>query len=81
MDKGPAKRLVVYVSENQRWHHKPVWREVVDLCHKHGLAGTTFRDRPPELGAWTPRRTRGEHGHDGTSRARISRPVRCRSSR
>jgi len=41
MDKGPAKRLVVYVSENQRWHHKPVWREVVDLCHKHGLAGTT----------------------------------------
>jgi PII-like signaling protein len=41
MEKGPAKRLVVYVSENQRWHHKPLWREVVHLCHKHGLAGTT----------------------------------------
>jgi len=41
MEKGPAKRLVVYVSEKQRWHHKPLWREVVDLCRKHGLAGTT----------------------------------------
>ena len=41
MEKGSAKRLVVYVSENQRWHHRPLWREVVDLCHKHGLAGTT----------------------------------------
>ena len=41
MEKGPAKRLVVYLSENQRWHHKPLWREVVDLCHRHGLAGTT----------------------------------------
>jgi uncharacterized protein len=41
MEKGPAKRLVVYVSENQRWHHKPLWREVVELCHRHGLAGTT----------------------------------------
>src|SRR5215475_8566670 len=41
MDKGPAKRLVVYVSENQRWHHRPLWREVVEICHKHGLAGAT----------------------------------------
>jgi len=38
---GPAKRLVIYVGENQRWHHKPAWREIVDLCRKHGLAGTT----------------------------------------
>src|SRR5919205_856783 len=35
------KRLVVYVGENQRWHHKPLWREIVDLCRKHDLAGTT----------------------------------------
>ena len=41
MEQRPAKRLVVYVGENQRWHHKPLWREVVDLCLKHGLAGTT----------------------------------------
>jgi PII-like signaling protein len=41
MDRGPAKRLVVYVSENQRWRHKPLWREVVDVCRKHGLAGAT----------------------------------------
>ena len=41
MTPGPAKRLVIYVGENQRWHHKPAWREIVDLCRKHGLAGTT----------------------------------------
>src|SRR5207237_757904 len=41
MEQRPAKRLVVYVGENQRWHHKPLWREVVDVCRKHGLAGTT----------------------------------------
>ena len=41
MEQRPAKRLVVYVGENQRWHHKPLWREVVNVCRKHGLAGTT----------------------------------------
>jgi PII-like signaling protein len=35
------KRLVVYVGENQRSHHKPLWREIVDVCHRHGLLGTT----------------------------------------
>jgi PII-like signaling protein len=41
METGPRKRLVVYVGEQQRWHHKPLWREVVDVCHRHGLAGAT----------------------------------------
>lgn len=41
MEQRPAKRLVIYVGENQRWHHKPLWREVVEICRKHGLAGTT----------------------------------------
>jgi PII-like signaling protein len=29
------------VGENQRWRHRPLWREVIDVCHRHGLAGAT----------------------------------------
>jgi PII-like signaling protein len=35
------KRLVVYVSENERRGGKPVWREVLDALRKHGVAGAT----------------------------------------
>ncbi|HYV66129.1 MAG TPA: DUF190 domain-containing protein [Myxococcales bacterium] len=35
------RRLVVYVSESRRRGHKPLWREVLDACHRHGLAGAT----------------------------------------
>ncbi|HEX9605446.1 MAG TPA: DUF190 domain-containing protein [Myxococcales bacterium] len=34
-------RLVVYVSESQRHGRRPLWREVLDTCHRHGLAGAT----------------------------------------
>ena len=35
------RRLVVYVNESRRHGRKPVWREVLDACHRHGLAGAT----------------------------------------
>jgi PII-like signaling protein len=35
------RRLVVYVSESRRRGRKPLWREVLDTCHRHGLAGAT----------------------------------------
>ena len=35
------RRLVVYVSESRRRGLRPVWREVLDTCHRHGLAGAT----------------------------------------
>ena len=35
------RRLVVYVSESRRRGRKPLWREVLDACHRHGLAGAT----------------------------------------
>ncbi len=34
-------RLVVYVSESQRHGRRPLWREVLDTCRRHGLAGAT----------------------------------------
>jgi PII-like signaling protein len=38
---GPAKRLTVYVGECDRWHHKPLYVEIVHRAHKAGLAGAT----------------------------------------
>ncbi len=35
------KRLAVYLSESQRRGLKPLWRQVLDLLRKHGLAGAT----------------------------------------
>jgi len=35
------RRLVVYVSESQRHGRRPLWREVLDTCHRRGLAGAT----------------------------------------
>jgi len=35
------RRLVVYVSESRRRGRKPLWREVLDTCYRHGLAGAT----------------------------------------
>jgi uncharacterized protein len=35
------RRLVVYVSESTRHGAKPLWRQVLDACHRHGLAGAT----------------------------------------
>lgn len=35
------KRLAVYLSESQHHGGKPLWREVLDALHRHGLAGAT----------------------------------------
>ena len=35
------RRLVVYVSESRRRGTKPLWREVLDTCRRHGLSGAT----------------------------------------
>lgn len=38
---GPALRLTVYVGEDDTWHHRPVYAEVVARAHAAGLAGAT----------------------------------------
>lgn len=35
------KRLAIWVSESQRHGLRPLWREVLDALHRHGLAGAT----------------------------------------
>ncbi|MET9452309.1 DUF190 domain-containing protein [Streptomyces cinerochromogenes] len=38
---GPALRLTVYVGENDTWHHKPLYSEIVHRAHAAGLAGAS----------------------------------------
>jgi PII-like signaling protein len=37
----PALRLTVFVGEFDRWHHKPLYSEIVHRAHAAGLAGAT----------------------------------------
>ncbi len=38
---GTAARLTILVDENDQWHHRPVYVEVVHRAHSQGLAGAT----------------------------------------
>jgi PII-like signaling protein len=38
---NPALRLTVFVGEFDRWHHKPLYSEIVHRAHAAGLAGAT----------------------------------------
>ncbi|MFI5783334.1 DUF190 domain-containing protein [Nocardia sp. NPDC051570] len=44
---GPVKtsgrqiRLSIFVGENDIWHHRPVYSEIVHRAHKAGLTGAT----------------------------------------
>jgi PII-like signaling protein len=38
---GTALRLTVMVGESDRWHHRPLYTEIVHRAHQAGLAGAT----------------------------------------
>jgi uncharacterized protein len=38
---GPALRLTIFVGENDRYHHRPLYTEIVHRAHQAGLAGAT----------------------------------------
>ncbi|MEU2222230.1 DUF190 domain-containing protein [Streptomyces sp. NPDC018347] len=38
---GKALRLTVFIGENDCWHHKPLYCEIVHRAHKAGLAGAS----------------------------------------
>ena len=38
---GPARRLTVYLGENDTWKHKPLYAEIVHRAHRAGLAGAS----------------------------------------
>jgi uncharacterized protein len=38
---GPALRLTIFVGEADRWHHRPLYTEIVHRAHAAGLAGAS----------------------------------------
>ncbi|MFD5632537.1 DUF190 domain-containing protein [Streptomyces sp. NPDC127077] len=38
---GDALRLTVLIGENDTWHHKPLYAEIVHRAHAAGLAGAS----------------------------------------
>ncbi|SBT89693.1 hypothetical protein GA0115233_101165 [Streptomyces sp. DI166] len=38
---GAALRLTVLVGENDTWHHRPLYSEIVHRAHAAGLAGAS----------------------------------------
>ncbi|MEU4492953.1 DUF190 domain-containing protein [Streptomyces sp. NPDC023998] len=38
---GSAQRVTIFVGENDTWHHRPVYTEIVHRAHKAGLAGAS----------------------------------------
>jgi uncharacterized protein len=56
---GPAVRLTVFVGEDDRWHHRPLYTEIVHRAHAAGLAGASV--------------LRGIEGYGASSRIHTSR--------
>lgn len=38
---GPARRLTVFLDEDDTWHHRPLYTEIVHRAHKAGLVGAS----------------------------------------
>jgi PII-like signaling protein len=57
-------RLTIFVREDDIWHHKPVYAEIVHRAHKAGLAGATV--------------VRGIEGYGVTERIHTTHPFRLR---
>jgi PII-like signaling protein len=56
---GPAVRLTIFVGEDDHWHHKPLYTEIVHRARQAGLAGATV--------------LRGIEGYGASSRIHTSR--------
>jgi PII-like signaling protein len=38
---GSALRVTIFIGENDTWHHKPLYAEIVHRAHAAGLAGAS----------------------------------------
>src|ERR1041385_3314446 len=57
--KGAALRLTIFIGEDDHWHHRPLYTEIVHRAHAAGLAGASV--------------IRGIEGYGASSRIHTSR--------
>lgn len=38
---GRALRVTIFIGENDTWHHRPLYSEIVHRAHRAGLAGAS----------------------------------------
>lgn len=38
---GMASRLMIFIDDDDTWHHKPLFHEIVHRAHEAGLAGAS----------------------------------------
>jgi PII-like signaling protein len=51
LTQGPAKKLIIYVSEHDRWHGEPLYEAILHFLHKHQCAGATVTKAVAGYGA------------------------------
>ena len=56
---GPAVRLTIFIGESDRYHHRPLFTEIVHRAHSAGLAGASV--------------LRGVEGYGASSRIHTAR--------
>jgi uncharacterized protein len=39
--RGPATRLTIFIKEDDEWHHRPLYTEIVHRAHQASLAGAS----------------------------------------
>jgi PII-like signaling protein len=38
---GPARRITIFIGESDRYHHRPLYAEIVHRAHERGLSGAS----------------------------------------
>jgi uncharacterized protein len=38
---GPAQRITIFIGESDRYHHRPLYTEIVHRARQRGMAGAS----------------------------------------